>query len=342
MQSNPPLYSCRTSPNPAISVRHRAQRGHWDHLEARGLRPIKLRTALVIGKQSCYILGYQNATACRKRESRLSESKMSVAILDSSAWREYRGRPANSGRNETTHLAKIADSTGKLHDCFVKLLVPNGPALLCEAMGWILAKASGVPCPAFAAIVMVPVGELRKYGSLPAQFDGMSLCPAWCSEVIAGKSVRQVHKMLFFIARGNCLRSKDARKIASFDHWSDLRDRNLGNVIRSANGGYVAIDHETLLHDLLWLPCGIRFEERSLLVEARAHLSTADFQRFQMDMAGAANGHAQALDEARDDLRDIIGKILSVDPAPIEESVMTALHRRSQPGWMSDELRVIA
>lgn len=267
---------------------------------------------------------------------------MSVVILDASAWREYRGKPANSGANETTHLAKIADQSGKLHDCFVKLLLPNGPALLCEAMGWLLARTSDVPCPAFAAIVMVPVEELRKHGPLPPKFDGMALCPAWCSEVVAGKSVRQVHKMLFFIARGNCLRSKDARKIAAFDYWSDLRDRNFGNVIRSANGGYVAIDHETLLHDLLWLPCGIKFEERSLFVEARKNLSTADFQRFQMDMAGAANGHSQALDDAREDLRDIIAKILSIDPAPATESIMAALGRRSGPGWMSDELKVIA
>lgn len=267
---------------------------------------------------------------------------MSVAILDSSAWREYRGRPANVGQNETTHLAKIADSYGKLHDCFVKLLVPDGPALLCEAMGWLLARASAVPCPAFAAIVMVPVDELRKYGALPDKFNGMALCPAWCSEVVAGKAVRQVHKMSFFIARGNCLRSKDARKIAAFDHWSDLRDRNFGNVIRSSNGGYVAIDHETLLHDLLWLPCGIKFEERSLLVEARKSLSTADFQRFQMDMAGAANGHSKALDDAREDLRDIIAKILSIDPIPATESIMEALGRRSGPGWMSEELKVIA
>ena len=65
---------------------------------------------------------------------------MSVSILDSSAWREFRGEPSSSGVNETAHLAKIADSTGKLRDCFVKLLPLNYPSLLGEAIGWLLAR----------------------------------------------------------------------------------------------------------------------------------------------------------------------------------------------------------
>ncbi|BCO27078.1 hypothetical protein MIZ03_1965 [Rhodoferax lithotrophicus] len=267
---------------------------------------------------------------------------MSVPILDSSAWREFRSKPANTGINETTHLAKIADTTGKLHDCFVKLLPLDGPALLCEAIGWLLARKSDVACPAFGAIVMVPVPELRKYCPLPPKFDGMDSCPAWCSEIVAGKSVRQVHKMVFFISRKNCLRSKDARKIAAFDQWSDLRDRNFGNVIRSSNGGYVAIDHESLLHDLLWVPTGRGFEERSLLVEARNALSVTDFQRFQMDMASAANGHAQALIDAKADLADIIAKIIPAHASAATQMIVQTLDNRAQSGWLSTTLGVIA
>ena len=157
---------------------------------------------------------------------------MSVPILDASAWREYRGAPASAGINPTIHLAKIADSTGNLHDCFVKLLPPNSPAMLCEALGWILAKKSDLPCSAFGAIVLVPVDELRKYQALPPELNGVSYCAAWCSEIVAGKSLRQVHKFAFYIARKSFLRSRDARKIAAFDKWSDLRDRNYGNVIQ--------------------------------------------------------------------------------------------------------------
>lgn len=267
---------------------------------------------------------------------------MSVPILDASAWREFRGKPANAGLNETTHLAKIADTSGKLHDCFVKLLPMDGPALLCEALGWLLARKSDVSCPAFGAIVLVPVDELRKCGPLPSKFDGMPLCPAWCSEIVAGKSVRQIHKMFYFIARKNCLRSKDARKIAAFDQWSDLRDRNFGNVIQSSKGGYVAIDHESLLHDLLWVPTGRGFEERSLMIEARKALSTADFQRFQVDMANAANGHAQALADAKADLADIIAKLIPDHAPAVTQAIVQTLDQRAQSGWLSNILGVIA
>jgi len=267
---------------------------------------------------------------------------MSVPILGADSWREYRGKPASAGLNETTHLAKVADTVGKLRDCFVKLLPDNSPALLCEALGWILARKSGVSCPEFGAILLVPVDRLRKSQALPASLDGVALCPAWCSEVVAGKAVRQVHKMAFFLARRNCLRSRDARKIAAFDKWSDLRDRNFGNVIQSGQGGYVAIDHESLLHDLLWAPTGRGFEERSLLVEAERSLGAADFQRFQVDMASAANGHAQALQDAQADLQEIIGKLIPAHAAAATQAIVQTLDQRAQSGWLANSLGVIA
>lgn len=267
---------------------------------------------------------------------------MSLEILNATAWREYRGRPSSAGINETTHLAKIADESGRLRDCFVKLLKPNTPALLCEALGWLLARAAGVQCPEFAAIVLVPVAELRRHGPLPSEFDRAALAPAWCSEIVAGKSVRQVHKMSFVLARVACLRSKDARKIAAFDQWSDLRDRNFGNVIQSSKGGYVAIDHETLLHDLLWAPSGTTWGEHSLLQHARKVLKSADFQRFQLDMAEAAKGHDDALDLAQASMDELIVKLLPAHASELGAAIKGALRERSAPGWMSDKLKVIS
>lgn len=267
---------------------------------------------------------------------------MSVPILDASAWREFRGKPANSGINATTHMAKIADATGKLRDCFVKLLPTDTPALLCEAIGWLLARKSDLSYPAFGAIILVPVEELRKCSPLPPEFDGMALCPAWCSEVVSGKTVKQIHSMAFYVARKNCLRSKDARKIAAFDQWSDLRDRNFGNVIAAAKGGYVAIDHETLLHDLLWIPAGRNYKEWSLLIEARTYLDAATIKKFLVDMANAAKGHAKALQDAKADLADIVAKLAPGNATALTLSIEQALDVRSQPYWLSNKLGVIA
>ena len=267
---------------------------------------------------------------------------MSVPILDASAWREFRGKPANSGINQTTHMAKVADPQGKLRDCFVKLLPTDTPALLCEAIGWLLARNSDVASPAFGAILLVPVDELRKCTPLPAEFNGMQLCPAWCSEVVAGKTVKQIHNMAYFVAKKNCLRSKDARKIAAFDQWGDLRDRNFGNVIASSKGGYVAIDHETLLHDLLWIPAGRKYVEWSLLNEAKKTLDAAGVKKFQVDMANAAKGHAKALADAAADLTAIVAQLQPGNAAALTKSIHQILDARSQPEWLSNKLGVIA
>lgn len=267
---------------------------------------------------------------------------MGIAVLDSSAWREFRGHARNCGWNKTTHLAVISDHSGGLHNCFVKLLPINEPGLLGEAIGWLLAKASGVPCVAFAAIVMVPLDHLRKNISLPSEYDGMTECPAWCSEVIRGKTVLQINQWAFLINRRNCLESVDSRKIAAFDVWTDLKDRNFGNVIRSSKGGYVALDHESILHDLLSVPFGLTFELRSLMEEARKHLSPKNFQRFQVDMAKSAELHESGISSTQSDIVGIIDTIYPAFPAPMKTAILAYLATQSQTGWLAKKIGVIA
>ena len=266
---------------------------------------------------------------------------MNVTILDASAWREFRGKPNNTGINETAHLAKIADTSGNLHDCFVKLLPLEYPSLLGEAIGWLLARSSDVNCVPYAAIVMVPLNELRKSIVLPKEFESLEYCPAWCCELLAGKSVRQIHKWAFWLSRHRCLHSIDARKIAAFDLWTDLRDRNFGNVIRVPGGGYVSIDHETILHDLLWPPSGKIFYPHSLLDEACKNLSQAQLLKFKMEMVNAANKHASGLANVRSSLADIINTIYPNLSASLIPATLKLLEERAQTGWIAKILGVI-
>lgn len=267
---------------------------------------------------------------------------MSIPILDVSAWREFRGTPGDSGRNlnQTTHLAKIEDGSGKLRDCYVKLLPLQYPALLGEAIGWLLGRSSGVTCVNFAAILLVPLEHLRKNIELPSEFDGIDVCPAWCSEV-AGEPVRQINSWSFWWSRRNCLRSKDARAIAAFDQWTDLRDRHFGNVIRGAGGNYVSIDHETILHDLLWLPTGRTYAPRSLLEVAQRHMSEKEFLRFQVEMVSASKKHAHGLAAASADIADVTQKIYPKAGRLVQE-ILDMLNERSQSAWLGDKMGVIA
>lgn len=183
-----------------------------------------------------------------------------VPVLDSSAWREYRGQPGKATHN-STHIAVIADAAGVERRCFVKLAPdPSTPTLLCEAMGWVLAGHAGVRRAEFVAIVLVDKKRLAASQTLPPEcMAAGDLIPAWCSSAISGQPVNANQKPApkppgsqFHFDYKTFLNAADSRKIAAFDLWSGLRDRNLGNVIRLAAGGYASIDHETLLHDLLW------------------------------------------------------------------------------------------
>lgn len=267
---------------------------------------------------------------------------MSIQVLDTTAWREFRGSPDIKGLNKTTHLAKIADASGKLHDCYVKLLEPNTPALLCEAIGWLIARASGVACSPFAGIVFIPLDELRKNMKLPEWLDRYDVYPAWCSEVIRGKTVIQVHKWFLLAASKKCLRSKDARAMAAMDVWVDNRDRNYGNVVRVSSGNYVSIDHETVLHDLLWIPVGKHFARRSLVDMAVQHLSQDDRDQFLVDMATTAELHQNGFNVSKKHVVEIIEKI--VHPSKIQQFVPLVcdfLESRAKPGWLANEIGVI-
>lgn len=268
-----------------------------------------------------------------------------VPVLDSSAWREYRGRPGKTTHN-STHIAVIADGTGVLRRCFVKLAPDPGlPTLLCEAMGWVLAGHAGLRRADFAGIVLIDKERLAKSEELPPACFAVAgdMIPAWCSSAIPGQTVNANQKAekkpgaQFYIDYKNFLNAADSRKIAAFDVWTGLQDRNLGNVIRHASGGYASIDHETLLHDILWEHSP--FHLRSLITWAAKDLEPKKLKAFKSDMATASAGHADALANAQSTLNAILHALLShLDK---RADAMGFLHHRSQRGWLAKEIGVL-
>jgi hypothetical protein len=260
-----------------------------------------------------------------------------VQILGTDAWKEFRGLPGEKGINDSSHLAKIEDSSGKLHSCFVKLLKPNCPALICEAIGWILANNSKTPTVSFAAITCIPKEKLEGKVPLPDWTKDYGFCPAWCSGIVDGKSVKQIYTWKFFTGRLACLKSKTTRQIAALDVWTDNKDRNYGNVIKSKSNEYVAIDHETLLHDLLWLPTGIRYEEHSLLKEAEKYLAPKEHSSFISDMAGYGESHKTAFGESKTQIENLINTLYPGN-ANLINAVINHLDTRSDKDWINNQL----
>lgn len=269
-----------------------------------------------------------------------------VPVLDASAWREYRGQPGKATTN-STHIAVVADEAGNKRLCFVKLAPKTDtPSLLCEAMGWVLAGHSNLRRADFAAIILVDKARLAQSQQLTlecAAFKG-DFIPAWCSEAIPGNSVISSAKspskpgMQFIGHHKSFLNSSDARKFAAFDRWTGLRDRNMGNVIRHKAGGYASIDHETLMHDIMWGTSD--FYLNCLVQHAQDTLDSKRVKAFKADMTRAAAGHAGALASARTELNAILSLLLP-SAAATHASAIGFLTARSQRGWLAGELGVL-
>jgi hypothetical protein len=267
-------------------------------------------------------------------------------MLDASAWREYRGQPGKATAN-STHIAVVADETGVERICFVKLAPKlDKPTLLCEALGWVLAGHAGLRRSEFGAIILVDKARLAKSQQLTvecAAFHG-EFIPARCSEAIPGNSVLSHAKspskpgMQFITEHKAFLNSNDSRKVAAFDQWTGLRDRNMGNVIRHKAGGYASIDHETMLHDILWVSS--EFNHNCLVKHAETALDGKRVKKFKADMTLAAAGHAGALARAKAELNALLNLLL---PGATEDhaAAMGFLDARSQRGWLAGELGVL-
>lgn len=269
-----------------------------------------------------------------------------VPILDASAWREYRGQPGKATAN-STHIAVVADEAGVERICFVKLAPKlDKPTLLCEALGWVLAGHAGLRRADFAGIILVDKVKLAKSQDLTLECSAFKgdFIPAWCSEAIPGKSVLSSAKspskpgMQFISEHKAFLNSTDARKFAAFDQWTGLRDRNMGNVIRHKAGGYASIDHETLLHEILW---GVSdFNHNCLVKHAEKALDAKRTKAFKAEMTRAAAGHSGSLASAQAELNALLNLLLpgaAIDHA----SALRFLSSRSQRGWLAGELGVL-
>lgn len=265
-------------------------------------------------------------------------------ILPSSSWVEFRGLPkVDTLHASEIHFALVKDSSGKDRKCAVKFIDLNASnGLVCEGIGWLLAKASGVSVPSFASILMVPVQKLSSSMKVPSWLHVYNEYPAWCVEIVEGNAVAHVHKWLYWLSVGNCLKAKNTPVLASFDLFSDNRDRNFGNVIKSKDGKYVAIDHELLLYELLHVPVNRLFVLNSLLEVAEKRLSAELFLKFKCDMATAVSLHESAILSIRPNAMAFLESIIP-DSAQSQiwwAKIETFLNARAQIGWMSNRLGV--
>jgi hypothetical protein len=266
-------------------------------------------------------------------------------ILPSSSWVEFRGVPkVKTLHASEIHFAIVKDLGGKDRKCAVKFIdLQTSNGLICEGVGWLLAKACGVNVPPFASILMVPIQKLSNSMAVPTWLHGYNEYPAWCLEIVEGDVVAHVHSWSYWLSVGNCLKAKNTPVLASFDLFADNRDRNFGNVIKSTDGKYVAIDHELLLYELLHLPMNRQFKLNSLLEFAEQTLTAELFLKFKCEMATAVSMHESAILSIQSDAMAFLATIIS-DSSQSQfwwSTIESFLISRAQVGWMSNKLGVI-
>lgn len=269
-----------------------------------------------------------------------------IPILPPHAWREFRAPAPNQGSNKTTHLALVEAPDGKLHKCFVKM-VPNGwPSVLTEALAWLLAEALDLPRPEFAAIVPVPVPELRRLMPLDQHWVGYGgLWPAFAASAVEGKALAQRWRWLYMLQSRSALSHNDVQRVAAFDEWVDNRDRNLGNVLRTSSGRFVPIDNEFAFFQPIWtaIAPGFGVGHNSLLLEAERRLTSDGFKQFKVKTAVSSDAHIDAYSRAKPALMQTIAALA---PGPAGTQLAAAvdhfLSPRAPKTWMCQHLQVIA
>ena len=266
-----------------------------------------------------------------------------IPILPATAWREFRGEPAQKGLNKTTHLAMIEDPSGKWHRCYVKGCPPNWATPLTEALGWLLAEALNLPRPEFAALVMVPLDKLRQNMQMDQHWLNYPEMLSFCASAVDGKAASQGWKWLAHLHAKRLYKRPEVARISAFDQWVDNQDRNTGNLIVKPGGDYVPIDNEFILYSLLWAKMSFNITHNSLLAGGAQHLSSSEYARFKVEVAREGKLHNGALSTVEPKLEQAIFSLISNSTAAnaMWINIQQFLASRAHPDWLSTQLGVI-
>lgn len=176
-----------------------------------------------------------------------------------------------------THLANLKTPNGSQR-CYIKIYPDSEQSLLNEIIGYLYAKALGIPVPEHAGLVELTVGEhnadlLHHYipdkhswikneeeviawwtsdESAPSintvfGFDDLNQLREQSSEFYSQK----INKLLHDAAIQAC-KKKHLGNICAFDHIFANIDRNLGNLLLGTN--LIAIDHGKIFGSNFWKP----------------------------------------------------------------------------------------
>lgn len=123
-----------------------------------------------------------------------------------------------------------------------------------EVTGWLLARASGLPCPERAFFIAIPANTLPSYGGLtalpPEDAHGNLLC--FVTQSASSAAVRALFDTQLLVREQSTWSHCD--NTIAFDEGIANADRHAFNLLRRGEKDFVLIDHGFLLRDAAAYP----------------------------------------------------------------------------------------
>jgi hypothetical protein len=271
-----------------------------------------------------------------------------IPVLDRRHYVRQIPRPRNGGWNPTTHLARLHHPLGGELNAWIKVETDLSPVIGNEAIGWLLARGADIPSPEHAALLIESADwfaeRLGTHWQDGTYFSTGGQVAAWCCADVGQGPIRSVAPFDEWNLLA-LLRTEAGAQIAAFDHWLANADRNTGNLLRLPQGRYAVIDHGLLFGFQDWRtrsldPPG----ESHLWQQARTFLkgkklTMKEFKALQSAMAEFGSRHPRIMHEQLMKLMVNVEQIADIDAA---QNVLSFLSARSSPGWVAEQVGVLA
>ena len=154
-----------------------------------------------------------------------------------------------------THGAKVSSPTLGPVDVFVKFYVTEknrtNRGLVNEAVGYLLAKACGLPVAPHAFVIDVSGQRLLEaHASLRGSINAAHSYPCWATSAVDGAQAKQNHGLVIDTLRKWSL----LPKMLAFDDWVANSDRTAANIVCTGKQNLTLIDHGHIGGSLYWMP----------------------------------------------------------------------------------------
>lgn len=212
-----------------------------------------------------------------------------------------------------------------------------------EATAWLIAEALDLPRPKFAALIQLPIQQLRQHMPMDQHWAHYPQILAFCASSVPGKHITSPWRWLSHIRAVKAFKHEDIARIAAFDTWVENQDRHMGNFLRTSQGDYVPIDNELILYTLLWATNGHSYLHNSLRDRARAVMARRGYTKFEASMVLASKLHEAAFLKVMPKLQQFIAVMVAdpVSSAAFTSAILQFLSQRAHPDWLPNELGLI-